>query len=102
MTPTAVGVTFRLSWVNGWFIRAFARAFVSINGSEHAAGWAGETIVEVSPGMVEARAFLRYRGVRTALGTGAYRLEVTHGTTVHLVVRNGVMNQTPFTVAPAR
>jgi hypothetical protein len=92
---------FELSVVNGWFIREFARAFVSVGGVEHEVVWRRETVIAATPGATNVAVYFRYRGSRTALGTGTCRVDVASGETVHLVARNGVLNQTPFTVAPA-
>ena len=96
-----MGVRFRLSWVNGWFIRLFARPYISVNGAQLPASWSAETLARVECSDVRVDAFFRYRGSTSALGTGSYRLNGANDATVHLVARNGVMNQTPFTVRPA-
>jgi hypothetical protein len=96
---TAIAVHFRLSWVNGWFICALARPFVSVDGVEHEARWTGDTVVDAPSGAAEVAAYFRYRGSHLNLGTGKIVLDVAEGRTVRVEARNGVMNQTPFALS---
>jgi hypothetical protein len=97
MTECTLLVSFKGSWVNGWFLRIFTRAFVDVNGEEVACPWREITSISVAPGAVHLTSFIRYRGTSPRLGSGSIEFVGTAGAQYRLVARNGVMNQTPFT-----
>jgi hypothetical protein len=96
MSEGTIEVRFRLNPVNAWFIRSFARPFISIDGDESQASWSGATEVAVPSGMHRIDAFFRYRGTSSPLGSASTEVRVEAGGAKQVIAENGVMNQTPF------
>lgn len=90
-------VVARAHWVNAWVLIPASRPFVRVDGAETALHWGESTTVNVSPGHHSIETFFRYRGTRSALGTGRLELDAAPGQTIDIEARNGVMNQTPLT-----
>lgn len=93
---TQLVIEFKPNAVNGWFLRAAARPYVDVNGEAHECRWSGSTTLAVSPGEITVATYVVYRGTRARLGTGAATVQLSPGSQVHIVAKNGVMNQTPF------
>ncbi|MDK7138180.1 hypothetical protein QP414_02520 [Corynebacterium simulans] len=102
---SSVVVTPRTHWINGWFLRLFARPVVRFDGVDHAAVWAQPLSIETAAGAHEVAVGARYRGTASVLGVAETRIEVADGQQVVLEARNGFFNHQPFTVTapePAR
>lgn len=95
---SSVVVTPRAHWVNGWFLRLFARPVVRLDGIDHVARWARPLEIEVAAGSHEVGVGARYRGTVSVLGVAESRIEVTEGQRVAVQARNGFFNHRPFTV----
>lgn len=99
MVNGKISVKFQLSAVNGWFIRGLAVPFVSVDGRETQATWSEGAKLDVDPGDHDIAGYFRYRGFRSHLGEGHCSVSVGQDDDIHVVARNGVMNQTPFRLA---
>lgn len=85
-------------WLNGWFLRLFARAAVRVDGVEYAAHWGRPVIVEVVAGDHRVAVGARYRGTRPLLGAVEARVSAKPAETVLVNARNGFFNHQPFEV----
>jgi hypothetical protein len=96
--PSAlIRVSFHLSWVNKFFIEAFARGYVRVDGQEHAASWQTGTDIPVLPGRHEVEAYLRYKGFQAELGRAVHTVSLTtDSSTASLVARGSWLNNVPF------
>lgn len=102
---SSVVVTPRTHWLNGWFLRLFARPIVRFDGVDHVALWAQPLQIEAAAGSHEVAVGARYRGTASVLGIAESRVEVAEGQQVAVEARNGFFNHQPFTVTasePAR
>lgn len=99
--PTAgsLRVVVRPHWVSAWMLVPFARPYVGVDGQDYACRWNRPLCVEVAAGRHVVAAFMRYRGVPTALGTGHLEVNVSPGCEVSIEARNGWMNHMPFSVS---
>lgn len=88
----AITVTVIPHWVNGWFLRAFARPVVQIDGADHVARWRKPVTVTVPPGPHGVRAFFRYRGRRSALGMAQREVDTASGEAWRFVAAHGAAN----------
>lgn len=93
-------VTPRTHWINGWFLRLFAKPVVRVDGVDHAARWSRQLRVDVSEGTHSVGVGARYRGTSAVLGIEESRIKVADGQCVDLEARNGLFNHQPFTVTP--
>lgn len=91
-----IEVRFDPHWVNRTVFRLFARPFVSHDGRDFPMSWTKPIALELDPGTVTLRAFARYRGTRTDLGTAQHTVDLHDGQHVRLVARNGWANHMPF------
>lgn len=91
-TDAAITVTIAPHWVNGWFLRAFARPVVQIDGDDHIARWRKPVTVSVPPGQHGIRAFFRYRGTKSDLGAAQRELNADSGDAWHFVAKHGLTN----------
>ncbi|MBT2503886.1 hypothetical protein [Curtobacterium sp. ISL-83] len=96
MSEGMITVQFKLNPVNGWFIRALADPFVSIDGDEQKATWSSGATIRVPAGVHRVVAFFRYRGTSSALASASLDVDVAGQEQQRITARNGVMNQTPF------
>ena len=95
-------VVVRPHWVSAWMLVPFARPYVRIDGQEYACRWNRPLYVEVAAGCHMVAAFMRYRAVPAALGTGRIEVDVSPGCEVSIEARNGWMNHMPFCVRAAQ
>lgn len=96
--PTAITVTVRGHPVNGWFLRAFARPVIMIDGAEHDAHWSRPRTIPVSAGEHTVAVGVRYRGTPWLLGaeSSALQVGIAAEETRGFVARNGPLNHQPF------
>ncbi|MGN6444053.1 hypothetical protein [Amnibacterium sp.] len=92
----AVSVVVRPYWLSSWFLRAFARPFVVVDGREHPARWSRPLRVQVRAGARSIGAGIRYPGTRRLLGYRPLTVDATPGEQVELLARNGPLNSEPF------
>ena len=85
-------------WINGWFLRVFARPAVLVDGTEHSGRWGRPTDVHVEPGLHAVAVGARYRGTTGLLGLDEAEVEVASGRRLLVVAKNGLVNHQPFTV----
>lgn len=90
-------ITVRGHWVNRWWLVAFTRPYVRVDGHEHQVAWGREQTLPLSVGAHSLETFIRYRGIRADLGAGRLDFTVTPGQEVCVEAINGVTNGTPFT-----
>lgn len=95
---SSITVVPRTHWVNGWFLRAFSRPIVLVNGTEHAARWGHPLEVAVSAGTHRVGVGARYRGAAGTLGVEESRIDVANGANLRAEARNGFFNHQPFTL----
>ncbi|MEV0985282.1 hypothetical protein AB0I45_13145 [Brevibacterium sp. NPDC049920] len=96
---SSVTVTPRTHWINGWFLRIFARPVVIVDDVEHRAGWDRALRVDVAAGRHRVAVGACYRGTSSIVGAEESSLEVDHGQVIAVEAKNGVFNHHPFTVA---
>ncbi|GIH18652.1 hypothetical protein [Rugosimonospora africana] len=99
-TTGRIEVGFQPSRVNGWFLKAFARPYVSVGGTEHAGSWSAPVTVEAPVGTQRVCAYVRYRGTRWNLGARPTVVDVEPGSRITLTARNGWANSSTFTLSP--
>jgi len=85
--------------VNAWVLVPFARPYVRVDGQEHACRWNQPLPIEVTAGRHVIEAFMRYRAIPAALGTGRIEVDVSPGCEVSITARNGWMNHMPFHIS---
>lgn len=95
---SSVTVTPRTHWVNGWFLRLFARPVVRFDGVDHDARWGRPLQVKAAVGSHEVGVGARYRGWASVLGVAELRIEVAAEKHVAVEARNGFFNHQPFVV----
>ena len=95
---SSLTVTPRTHWMNGWFLRMFARPVVRVDGADHAAQWSRPLTRAVAPGVHRVGAGARYRGFSSVLGVEEASVEVREGEQRLFEARNGFFNHEPFTV----
>lgn len=95
---SSVTVTPRTHWVNGWFVRLFARPVVRLDGIDHEARWGRPLQVEATVGSHEVGVGARYRGTASILGVAGSHIEVPEGQHIAVEARNGFFNHQPFVV----
>nr|WP_297429520.1 hypothetical protein [uncultured Actinotalea sp.] len=95
-------VRVRAHWVNGWFLRLFARPVVVVDGVEVPARWGQATELELPDRPSRIGAGVRYRGTRALLGCEPEEvapLPTADGVAPRTVeLRNGPWNHSPFRV----
>lgn len=96
----SIVVTPRTHWINGWFLRPFARPIVRLNGSDHEAQWGRPLHVGVTTGVHRVAVGARYRGSSTVLGLDEVEVQVLEDEQLELVAVNGALNHQPFVVSP--
>lgn len=89
---TTITVTIAPHWINGWFLRATARPVVQVDGDEHVIHWRRPITLPVAAGHHRIRAFFRYRGFRSALGSCRREIEVEAGDSWTFVAEHGLTN----------
>ena len=97
-TTGSLQVVIRPHWVNGWLLIPFARPYVRVDGQEYACRWNQPLRIEVPAGPHAVAAFMRYRAVPKALGTGRTEIDVSPGGEVSFTARNGWLNYMPFSL----
>jgi hypothetical protein len=85
-------------WINGWFLRLYARAVIRIDGVEYPARWGRPVAIEVGTGDHTVAVGARYRGTRSLLGAIDTRVFAKPGKPVFVNARNGFFNHQPFTI----
>lgn len=99
---SSVVVTPRTHWINGWFLRLFARPVIRFDGVDHTARWGQPYRVDAGAGAHRIAVGARYRGGTGALGLVESRVEIGAGQRLILEARNGFFNHQPFIVTPPR
>ena len=95
---TDIVVTFRPHWINGWFVRLFARPYVSVDGEVIRCSWSNPTQIQTAPGTRQLQSFIRYRRLIPGdLGCGELTVALLPGSRTRVMVSNGWANHTPFT-----
>ncbi|MGP9683883.1 hypothetical protein [Brachybacterium sp. AOP3-A1-3] len=97
--PSTLAVVPQTHWVNGWFLRIFARPVVLVDGTEHSGRWGQPTEVHVEPGLHTVAVGARYRGTSGTLGLDEAEVDVDSGRRLLVTATNGFFNHQPFTVA---
>lgn len=92
----AITVTPKTHWLNGWFLRAFARPYVVIDDAEHKARWGQAHRIEVAPGRRTVGVGVRYLRASALLGTEAIGVNLQPSEHVRLTAQNGPLNHQPF------
>lgn len=89
-------------WVNGWFIRLFARPFLVIDDVEHRASFREPLMVRVSGDSVSVGAGIRYGGTRTLMGCEPEVIDIQGDAgpsrPIEVVLKNGFWNHAPFRI----
>ncbi|WP_446664165.1 hypothetical protein [Flexivirga sp. B27] len=91
-TDATITVTLRPHWINGWFLRATARPVVQVDDTDHVARWGKPLQLTVHPDHHRIRAFFRYRGTKSRLGTTERGVDIAAGDTWSFVARGGFTN----------
>ncbi|WP_147441009.1 hypothetical protein [Mycetocola zhadangensis] len=91
-------VTPETHWLNGWFLRLFARPYVLVDGVEVLAHWGGPCVIPVEPGRHVVAVGARYLRTRPLLGVDSAHVSVEPGQEMRLRARNGALNHQPFAV----
>jgi hypothetical protein len=92
-----IEVELRPHWLNGWFLRTFARAYLRLDGVERPVEWDRPAVVAVPAGSHRADVCVRY-GRWSASGAGPERaITVAVDERSRWVARNGA----PFVLRPA-
>ncbi|MGN6413267.1 hypothetical protein [Flexivirga sp.] len=91
-SDAAITVTVAPHWVNSLFLRPAARPVVQLDGDDHVVRWGKAVTLTVPAGPHRIRAFFRYRGTQTALGSTQRDIDVTSGDAWHLVATHGWTN----------
>lgn len=101
-SDNAIEATVRAHWMNRWFLSAFARPEVVVDGISHVASWGVPLKVSIAAGRHRVAAGARYLGTSWLLGTVSTDIDVPPGETVRVVAINGWRNGHPFriTVTP--
>lgn len=99
---SSITVVPRTHWLNGWFLRMFARPVVRVGGVEHTAAWGHPLRTNVAAGTHDVGVGARYRGSASPLGVSKLTIEVAAGDSVELSARNGLFNHQPFTLSLSR
>lgn len=89
-------VEFTPSWVNGWFVRAFARPVVSIDGRAAPGRWSAPVERAVDDGTHLIGAGIRYIGTPWILGMRPRSFTTDARAPLRLMARNGPLNSDPF------
>ncbi len=95
-TQAIVIVEFTPSWVNGWFVRVFARPVVSIDGAAAAGRWSTPVERAVDDGTHRVGAGIRYVGTPWILGMRPRSFTTDPRAPLRLIARNGPLNSDPF------
>ena len=85
-------------WLNGWFLRLFCRPYLFVDGNLHSTAW-GETVALGAEPPRVVGAGVRYFGRGPLLGLEPEEVELgSSASETDLVLRNGLMNHTPFRI----
>ena len=93
-----ITVTPETHWLNGWFLRLFARPYVRVDDVEELASWGDPFRFPVAPGRHVVAVGVRYRGTKSLLGADGASVSVEPGQDLRLMARNGALNHQPFSV----
>lgn len=90
-------------WINGWFLRLFAKPALAVGAKEYPLSWTAPTEVEIdgAPGVTIGVGIRYFRGGRL-LGVRMTDLPVGSADSsgpVDLTFRNGMRNHDPFVLA---
>jgi len=95
---SALEITIRGHWLNGWFLYLLGKPVVVIDGGEHGARWRAAARVPVEAGKHAVAVGFRYRGTPWLLGTRERSYVVPENGTLRLSAMNGPLNREPFYV----
>ena len=97
-SPSAeIQVSFHLSWVNKFFLEAFARGYVRVDGQEHTADWRSSTAIPVGLGQHQVEAYLKYKGSKSELGRAVQTVSLAPDSNrARLVAYGSWLNNVPF------
>jgi uncharacterized protein YhfF len=95
---SSISVTPQPHWVNGWFLRLFARPSLRVDGIDRVGRWGHATVIGVEPGIHRVSVGAQYRGTRTALGSVVTDVPVSADERAEMVARNGFLNHQPFVI----
>lgn len=89
-------ITVRPNWLSALPLRALARPFIFVDGTEHPVTWGvpWKTSMEACRHVVSAG--IRYRGSNKLLGSSPSSYTMREGQEIFLVARNGLLNHSPF------
>lgn len=103
---TYIRVRVKTHWINGWFVRLFARPFVVIDDEEYRASFGKSLTVEVEGDGARVGAGIRYGSKGGLMGCEPEEIHARGGSSperpIDVVLRNGFWNHTPFHVIRSR
>ncbi len=86
----------RPHWMNALLLRAAARPYLRLDGTEHTLAWGRTSVFTLEPGQHTLEAFWRYRGTGAPLGTGTLQVQVQQDEEAIVEARNGPLNHQPL------
>ena len=95
---SSLELTARGHWLNAWFLYAFGKPVLVVDGDEHPIRWRRAVRVPVSAGKHTVSVGFRYLGTPWLLGVRERGYVVPHDGTLRLSAMNGPLNSEPFYV----
>ncbi|AYG04763.1 hypothetical protein [Gryllotalpicola protaetiae] len=95
---SSLELTARGHWLNAWFLYAFGRPVVVIDGDEHSIRWRQPARIPLAAGKHTVSVGFRYVGTPWLLGVRERGYVVPQDGTLRLSAMNGPLNSEPFYV----
>lgn len=102
VVASALEVSIRGHWLNGWFLYLLSTPVVVIDGERHPAAWRRPVRIPVDGGKHTIAVGARYRGTPWLLGVRERAYVVPEDGTLSLSAMNGPLNSEPFNVEISR